>query len=233
MHILEAWYDSAKLLKPENLKLFMLVTLKSILDLYTLFISRFLVLFLPVVLGLFALALVIPEVSILYVIIYSGLFIFSTYVTLLLIRPSIARKNISYIIEYVPYSIWLIVLYILGLFLNNFLATGTCCIFGIMGMALYSICAIFTLLFILDSDKKCISAGRSFVRALQMMVYNVPLLIAAIILCSVIIRFLVCPYKLVIISGPLIVPIMLCLVTNIYIKKLHDQFVVYFPEKRR
>ena len=97
----------------------------------------------------------------------------------------------------------------------------------------------FLILFILDSDGSIKSIMKSMIRALKMMIYNYPfciLIFCFFVLCSIL-------YTISIVNlfgrnsfllSPIItnafLPIPLCILTNFYIKRLHDQFGLYYPE---
>ncbi len=97
----------------------------------------------------------------------------------------------------------------------------------------------FLILFILDGDGSIKNVLQSVVRALKMMIYNYPFCILIFILfviCSVsytvfIARwFGVDSFLLSPIVSNAFLPIPLCILTNFYIKRVHDQFGLYYPE---
>jgi hypothetical protein len=91
----------------------------------------------------------------------------------------------------------------------------------------------------LDSTGSISDVWHSVVRAFKMMIYNYPfciIMFIIFILCSVLGQMTVAYYfgvssfLLSSLVANLILPIPLCILTNFYIKRLHDQFGLYYPE---
>lgn len=97
----------------------------------------------------------------------------------------------------------------------------------------------FLILFILDGDGSIKNVLKSVVRALKMMIYNYPFCILIFILfviCSVSYTVLIAnlfgvdSFLLSPIVSNAFLPIPLCILTNFYVKRLHEQFGLYYPE---
>ena len=97
----------------------------------------------------------------------------------------------------------------------------------------------FLILFMLDSTGSISDVFQSIVRAFKMMIYNYPfciIMFIIFILCSVISQMSIAHYfgiesfLLSSLVANLILPIPLCILTNFYTKRLHDQFGLYYPE---
>ena len=256
MQLLQAWKDSLTILRPKNLKLFCLVTLKSILSTYKTLISNF---------GWLLLSIAIPLCFFtrsaegiwglfgVYVV-----FIWLSYLIFLAARPSITRKDLAYFTGFKWHALWNTLLYfylipaLMAVFygLLNFAFFGN--IFGPQGAGMSIFVAIFTLptlaiifsilmfisffslLFLLDSDGSIKSFGMSLVRGIKMFLYNLPFCLLFMIIFAILFGALVLLFGEFMGSSfntifiPLLLPVPLCFITNFYIKKLHEQFAVYF-----
>lgn len=97
----------------------------------------------------------------------------------------------------------------------------------------------FFILFMLDGDNSFKNIMQSIVRAFKMIFYNYPFCILAFVF------FVICSmgYTMLVVSlvskesfllSPILsnalLPIPLCILTNFYVKRLHDQFGLYYPE---
>jgi hypothetical protein len=97
----------------------------------------------------------------------------------------------------------------------------------------------FLILFMLDGNGSISDILRSIIRACKMIIYNYPFCIIMFIIfivCSVLGRMTVAyffginSFLLSSLVANLILPIPLCILTNFYIKRVHDQFGLYYPE---
>jgi hypothetical protein len=97
----------------------------------------------------------------------------------------------------------------------------------------------FLLLFMLDSNGSISDVFQSIIRAFKMVIYNYPfciIMFIVFIVCSTIGQMLIVQFfginsfLLSSLVTNLILPIPLCILTNFYIKRLHDQFGLYYPE---
>ena len=97
----------------------------------------------------------------------------------------------------------------------------------------------FLILFMLDGDGSIKNIAQSIIRALKMMIYNYPfciLVFSLFVVCSVSYTVLVVNFlgRDSFLLSPIIsnafLPISLCILTNFYVKRLHEQFGLYYPE---
>jgi hypothetical protein len=235
MTLIQSWADSLTLLKPKNLQLFVMVTIKSIIEAYKLYFRYFWwVIHLMVVEALFPYYFQLPEYA-LYNSSYNHVFFFIScwlYELLFLVacfstRPSILQKDSAYF----WFQLKRIALF--WIFVP---------IFSWSSATYYGY--IFTVLFFADSEGGPKSFLLSLWNAIKMVVFNLPLMM---ILGGVVyligwlggrgLEQLMVAYGMSVypqffllfnILGALLLPIGVCLYTNIYIKKLHDQFDLYF-----
>ncbi len=257
MTLLQSWADSLTLLKPKNLQLFVMVTIKSIIEAYKLYFKYFWWLILAMPIFLF----IAPDVAAAWknndgnslahyativgiaASLYGLLFLAACFAT----RPSILQKDCAYfrtqfkkIIVY--WFVWGIFRVLLMKYAVSFGKTA----FYIGNIsfnktAFYvgntSLCApelIFFILFFADSDGGLKNIFVSFWNTLKMIVYNLPLiflinLIFGISLFVFSYFFNISPLMQIII-GAFLMPIGVCTYANIYIKRLHDQFDLYFKQ---
>lgn len=246
MTLVQAWTDSLSLFKPKHLQLFVMVSIKSILDAYKLYV-KYCWPFLLMILVLFFIA---PDYvtaysngdnsNLLYyatllgiaVIIYGLLFLAACFMT----RPSIFQKDCKYLriqfFKILPYwCVWgLIWLFIVmqKLFWNILLP--------LFIVSSYSSWYIFSVLFFADSDGGVKNFFLAMWQACKMIIYNLPLLAVMsfcfdvpIILLNI---FFFIPALTKTVIGAFLMPIGVCVYANIYIKKVHDQFDLYFNKSQ-
>jgi len=235
MTLVQSWVDSLSLLKPKNLQLFMMVTIKATLEAYKLYFKYFWWLLFSLG-GLFFIA---PNYVASYLIrdmkalasyatilgvarlLYSILFLAICFAT----RPSIMQKNCMYFREQFGKFLlyWLMIFSAIA---NKFT--------GLFVLSSYSVAYIFFVLFFADSDGGLKSFFLSLWNTLKMIVYNAPLLVimgfAFYVPMLIVCRLLFDSPLLTIIVKALLLPIGVCTYSNIYIKKLHDQFDLYFKK---
>lgn len=266
MRVMRSWRDSLALLAPGSLKPLALVTLKSIVDaLKTLLNVWYLVI------GTFGVLLLIGLGSIYFlvnvyglathlVLVLNRLFFFLVWLwvvsmIILAARASVKQKNSVYFIGYTRYwlmlytievimlvgiyyigiSEWLFLLMISGItFLNTPIVP-----LGVLFM-----------LFFFDSEGSIKSLWMSLVRAVKMVIFNLPVLF---ILCSILYVLLQIQDRVFFIfieqmrSDSMVTKIVLllqscfllllqlaaiCIWNTIYIKRLHDQPDVYFNQPK-
>ncbi len=251
MTLLQSWADSLTLLKPKNLKLFLLVTFKAGIDTYKVLVKNWLYVFLlpfgccivPYLVMLILPLLFVEHADIkhfsfkhLFDWIYQAVLL----VSLVASRPSLEQKDGVYFRRHMIYFLP-IVLLLIG-FPKSIWPTAA--------SPLY----FFAFLFFFDSPKRISFMIRSasdsdglmsLFRAIKMIVYNLPLLIIvgfvlnlpwhivshhvpmSLLSAGVTMRQIWIVSDIVAI---LLAPFIVCLYTNIYIKKLHDQFDLYFKQ---
>jgi hypothetical protein len=261
MQLLTAWKESLALILPPQGALFFLVTVKTILRTYRTWLFYFgwlVVAF--VVFDLFFLTCHVPSF------IFSGPFSLSTHVTAwlrlgmwygllftlyLTVRPSVLPKNISY---FLSYSRHFVLFLLVALFYSwvNYLMVFV--LYGCSPVHMYelgmSFILVFFTLFFLDSRGHLIDSFYAFIRAIKMIVYNLPLCFIVGTVFVLLLRALG-GLELVLIRMVtqtttlsadqqlvaelverviylLVLPVPVSLITNIYIKKVHEQFSLYF-----
>ncbi len=277
MNLFVAWRDSLTILQPKNLKLFLLVTLKSMVDAIKVWIKYFF--WIPVyIMGKIALYsyfyqnptpektdLLISLQSMLASIPWPVLFFLipslvcvSRATMLLSTRPSTAIKNCAYFRSYFVRAAISILLFhglmdVMGRWVGVFIVQQYpacvvsvfcgCCISAI-GLLL-AIYAINYALFFFDGDGSVGSFLKSWIYAAKMTLYNLPfygLFILFHVLASLTKTFIFL-YSVKYVGGQSVmlviaIPLTLmfaflevftiCFLTNFYVKKLHDQFTLYF-----
>lgn len=261
MKLLQTWQDSLLLFKPKSFNLFLLVTLKSIRETYFLLVKKWWWLIMitfffdalffsvqtvtffnsfgrsflwaPLVFIIFL--LVRPSVTLKtytycmryqWQLLFFFILIFFLYVWLFIMQWLTGYGYIiAQVMNYISYALFLLPLYCAGilLYLSPFV--------------------IFFLLFILDSDKTIRSFLFSGVRALKMVLYNYPfcfvtftVLLSLFLMVKWLIAFFISViptywHSVSYVFIVLLLPLPICFFTTLYIKKLHEQFVLYFGEQ--
>lgn len=235
MTLVQAWVDSVSLLKPKHLKLFTLVTLKSILDAYKVLAKYWWWLF-AIIIGCFVVPYVWTDSIYVYVQaerISQWAYQILLFAALVATRPSLFPKDCAYFRSNMPYFLIQAVFIVFASYIYWPTAVAPAYFFGV--------------LFFLDSGKNIFFYDNkvymtnndllmSWWRAFLMVIYNYPLLV-------VINLFFYAPvygvYSYVFFApllhnviGAFLLPITVCTYTNIYIKKLHDQFDLYFKQPK-
>ncbi len=242
MQLLQCWKDSLSIFLPKNFKLFSLVTLKSLYQSFKLlgiYGLPFVILFITQSFIVEAVLLkynsfVLAKYDFLIRLFFLLLSLLSLSVMMLLIiRPSVKRKTLSYFYDYIVgvfYGITfssLLLLSIFNIFKNFFLTyLNIVLIFFLIPIVLFSG------LFYFDSKQRLQDLFLSLLRGFKMMIYSYPF--CFIVGCfismgayissqvlygnQIIVRlFLVC-----------VLMIVISVFTNFYIKKVHDQFNLYY-----
>jgi hypothetical protein len=196
-HLLRSWKESLSLFIPKNAQLFALVTLKNILQSYTIILRD----------GwwLFGLSMIAEYIYTRYFgpqsffgFIPLILWFITIFLMYLIIRPSLKRKGYSYYKDYIGAFFYFALFSILGYlffltllrfallfsvtianpfyFVSNVFMILTALLApGPQLMPLYvSPLLTFLILFILDSDRSIASIFKSIIRAFKMVIYNYP-----------------------------------------------------------
>lgn len=229
MTLVQAWVDSVSLLKPKNLKLFVLVTLKSILDAYKVLAKYWWWLF-AIIIGCFVAPYVWADSIDVYLQaerISQWAYQLLLFAAIVATRPSLFPKDCAYFRSNMIY--FLGVAGLLFILPYGFWPTAFAPFYFLV------------VLFFLDSEKK-LRMGTfndiflSIFNAIKMLVYNYPLLV---VIGLILFAPVLCVYNYVLFApllhnvlGALLLPITVCTYTNIYIKKLHDQFDLYFKQPK-
>lgn len=219
MLLLQSWKESFDICKPKNLKLLGLATIKSAAQAYVILISYFWWLFLLLVslqLSCYYLPDCLLQDPNRYVII--GLKIVLGMCMFIIARPSGTLKNMAYIQRYSIKILWM----------------GFLCAFIVLHVSqnifwpVSAVCA-FAIFFYLDSYGRITDLIMSFVRGLLMVVYNAPICLLCILVC------MACFKLLHVVVGAystelafFLLPCVLAFIKNVYVKRLHDQFTLYY-----
>lgn len=252
MTLVQAWIDSVQLLKPKNLQLFVMVTLKSIIEAYKLLLKYFwwLVLVCLMISGyrllivdsrdIYSLARYAQVRAIGYFL-YTLLFLGICFIT----RPSIAKKDCVYFrAQYrkiIVYWLLWVILSVVAATMYRYMPS--------FWIGIPSVWYIFSVLFFADSSGGPKNFLLSIWYALKMIIFNLPLLfiVGAFFYCTEFLFFQSIKRTILFFIseengmaqaliyvriihnflGVLLMPIGICTYANIYIKKLHDQFDLY------
>jgi len=223
MYLFESWKESFLFLKPKNLKLLGLVTLRILASSY-LFFAYAILLFMFFdnnLWGLFGIR--IPEFNIIQKILLIDLF----FLFILVTRPSVKKKSISYFLDYIRhFIIWFCISLVLYPMLDLIVKYG---FWGILFNLVAFPLEIFFILFFLDSRLGVKNFFSSFQRACKMFFFNLPFIIIIFLVPYYFVFSYV--HKIPIISKYINLLFLIgyiCLFTNFYVKRLHDQFRIYF-----
>jgi len=210
MYLFESWKESFLFLKPKNLKLLGLVTLRTLRDSYRFFIPAILlyILFDSNLWGLFGITIPVFD-TIQKILLVNMLFIF-----VLIARPSVKRKSRDYFLDYIFYFvIWLCV---------------TLLLYQVFDMVIFPL-EIFFLLFFLDSRLGIKNFFLCILRAIKMFLFNLPFIIVIFILPYYFVFTYISKFPVLFKYINIILLLgYICLFTNFYVKRLHDQFRIYF-----
>jgi len=255
MDIFRSWRDSLFLLAPANLKLFLLVTLKSTLETYKVKCTRLV----PVIVmaSVVGAAYLIREeylprmittafashtesaftylvLYILFLVVYGIAASLQRYIGYAATRPSVGLKNSRYFLAFWRYYLLLMFVslsIILLFYLFAMVIPGLASCIHIPLLIAQSLFNI-TILFFLDSNGSLLQLGRAIVRTVMMVIYNAP--IVALFCTLEVIAFFgyqatgcYQTWWLSLVPFFLSIPI-INLWTNFYIKKVHEQPDLYF-----
>jgi hypothetical protein len=272
MTLVQSWIDSLALLKPKNAQLFIMVTIKSIIEAYKIMFHYWWWL-MGLLVACYILPIVLPtpiwitslSVPIIPFLLYQMIFLAICFAT----RPSIMKKDWSYFgIQYKKIIIyWLSLPILMWVLLNPFGILLTHLVFYLTSISAYLLIlpitiywffvglslsgSIFLVLFFADSSGGPKNFLLSAWNALKMIIFSLPLLliigiffqVSAALISQLMLRVIArvisdenslaqalwIMFMVQNILASLLLPIGVCFYANIYIKKLHDQFDLYFP----
>lgn len=221
MYVLQSWQESIFFLKPENLKLLLFVTIRTIKRSYTLFIP----LFFMCILFDSDLWQILFSIQFSFLGIIQNILLFNfLFLFVLGVRPSVKCKTSKYVFDYRWHIVlcFIISLVFVLLFGSFFISTNLVALLFPIGV-LWSF-------FWFDVRFGLYTFLLSLVRAIKMFIYNLPFFLIVLI-----IPFFLFSLMKMLVSGTFIVYIeiffsifYICLFANFYIKRLHDQFKLYF-----
>lgn len=234
MNIVQTWKESLALLKPQNLKPFLLVTVKTILDVYRTLNTPF------TTMGYWILGIGVVSLIVITNVVkffnmfwldeimlnsmrYSCVFMFA-----LAMRPSVGQKTVAYFSDYIKrfWYIWV-----------GMIVCGLAYVYVIPFTFMFSV------LFLLAAFDTKGSVGELFFAlrtAFMMLLYNAPLfalLYAVLSIVNIFIYYFI-GFALGFFGGLTLaallyivfVPIEVALITNLYIKCIHGQPSLYFKQ---
>ncbi len=246
MQLLAAWKDSLTIFKPESLKLFSLATLNSLGQTYKIWLRYWGWLLLAGAGSFYFRGLTTPV----HILIYITMF--------LSVRPSVRLKNYAYFSGYIPQGIYIGIwkavtpvillliipsIKVLTLFVHDLrtLLYVQVSIYLVLSIIFNLWVSAFYALFVLDSQGRISDAFKSLLKALKMFVYNLPFCLIMSVFAVVLIigGSYVVPNKPffgyyflhVLFEFLIFLPLFANIVTNFYVKKVHEQFSVYFGAK--
>jgi len=223
MYLFQSWYESILFLKPKNFRLLGLVTLRTLVSSYRLFVPIIVVylLFDNNLWGLFGIH--VQGFNYLQEIILLNLF----FLFVLIARPSVKRKGRGYFGDYIPHFIvWFCIKLVLYPMLDLVAKYGFWG--GVINVIVLPL-ELFFLLFFLDARLRVRSFFSCILRAFKMFIFNLPFLLIVGVLPYYIIFTYVSRVPVVFKYANILFLIgYICLFTNFYVKRLHDQFRIYF-----
>jgi hypothetical protein len=230
MQLLDSWKRTLDFFERKNLALFGLVTLKAIRTVYG---QIFKYLLLPIMcLACGELSGLIPCNAGWWQLILWVLRVIFLFLVYLSVRPSVEPKNWQYYRSYSKHALY--ILPWLGLI---FLGLSYV---GYWWWMLFASFIAFTVLFFVNSRPGCVSFIMAHIRALKMVLYNLPsVVVVSIILMILWSLYMVCIQLLrYIVKIPiadasfLFMPFEACVMANLYIMWLHEQFDIYFIQPK-
>lgn len=228
MQILECWKKSISFFNQKSLKLFSLIAAKTIKTVYAqIFSDKGL---LPLALLLVSILLKMP-----YAVewLFSIIFLFFIYLS---IRSSVGRKTYSYYFYYWRHMLLVVPLLIAIFFVLSYI--------GYWWWGAVNIVIGFGILFYCDNRAGLSNFFWSFVRAIRMFVYNLPVALAVMItinlmwglymsLISILAHLVpISTDHIAIIFLPVFLPIECTLISNLYITWLHQHYELYFIQAK-
>jgi len=242
MQLLQAWQDSLTFFYLQNLKLFILITIRSIIEAYKIIITYWWWLLL-LISGLF----VWGHSAMFFLFISRACYYLFVFIFSLATRPSVAQKNCVYFFSYflfiLPAFAGVVGIKFSEIVLREILPIDNMQFFYLLLKSFSYPTQLFFVFFFLDSDHTINQFFYSFVRAVKMTCYNylICLFFGSLFLgLEVLFSFFVGSFLfswedigltlriVALINMLIVVPLQLSIFANIYIKKLHKQFDYYF-----
>ena len=252
MQLLQSWKESLSLFIPKNFKLFILVTLKSALETYSLLFYYFWWLILITL--AFDIGCYWPECVLVgtpWELVKKALELMLGFALFMLVRPSVSLKRWGYFIEHSKKMFFGFAGFVAAFpFLRRYLyrfvgylpSTG---LLGYVSAFLNTMLTnswlyvaptfVFATLFYFDSDGSIESFFLSFYRGVKMLVFNLPFVLVSLVGMWVFmggIQWIARTFW----TDPLVgrylffsfMPFMVSYFKSMYIKRLHDRFELYF-----
>ena len=240
MNLIQSWKESLRLFERQNLKSFLMVTVKAFVDVYGV-INR------PLTswgnwaaLGvIICLVLLTNFIKMLHLVGFAGIvlnviFHFLFFIFCLAMRPSTDIKDLNYFRSYLKrYWIFLAGMIVLGFVRVHFVS-----------VPLIFIWYVFSVLFAFDSRSAAGDSLRALQNGFRMVIYNLPICAVLWLIFKIINDFILSyciAFTLEYFGGLTMaailyiffVPIEVALITNLYIKFVHSQSSLYFPQPKQ
>ena len=225
--LFSTWRESLELLNSVMLKRFLLITVRRALSLYRLIFTT----------GLWILLVLVPYTVYRVYSVYNNslLDVLAYFIVLFFMvgfsRPSITHKNLGYLINASFFLLFFIPLAVAVFIISMLLLHSLPAFIALFITMHLSVWLLVVALFLLDSYGTVVSVVYSLKSALKMFVYNYPLYLLSVLLAwlfSIFVYYYIYNYiALVAYASLLIVPWVIALITNIYTKRVHEQFSIY------
>ncbi len=237
VNLIQSWKESLRLFERQNLKSFLMVTGKAFVDVYGA-INKPLTswgnwISLAVIVALVIMTNSIKMLHLFWVeaIILNSMLHFFFFIFCLAMRPSTDIKDITYFRSYIG-RFW--ILLIVAIFLG---------ISRVYVIPFIFIWYMFSLLFAFDSRGTVNDLLRSFQNGFMMVLYNLPVCVVlwAVLASINFVLYYFVAFALGYFGGLTMaailyiffVPIEVALITNLYIKFVHSQSSLYFPQPKQ
>ncbi len=234
MNISKSWKEAIEFLMPHNLKPFLLVTGKTIFDIYTSInkplTSRgnwLVILILVLLVGLTNITKMF-HLFFISTLMLNGIHYFLFFIFLLGMRPSVGIKDEDYFLSHIKKYWYLLI---------------TTILFGILYLDVFPFAFIIYMLFLLfafDSDGSPASLLMALRNSGKMVIYNFPvflLLFLLLLIIGIMVHSLVGSalgyfegFTIATLLYILFTPIEIAFITNLYIKFIHSQPALYFNQ---
>lgn len=242
MQFFQTWKESLTMLKGENLKQFLLMTLNSLAKTYKVLFSQFwFIVIAALIMDMWAYYLLTHVVhdstaqsTWSTIIVWLSVFLGATGMLMLLCmaiflcaRSSVQNKTREYALHYWRHFISFFFIWFFALICKN------------ISLTLF-IYWIFFVFFLLDSDGGLRSVLTSFKRSLYMFFYNGPFMLISICFFWILflpIAFLGQSFEMISFAVKFCLihiiqlPLLICFYNTLYDKKKYEQFTLYFSEK--
>jgi hypothetical protein len=257
LHLIRSWKESLSIFLPKNFKLFLLVTLKSSAELcgnlFYFFWWLLLATFVFLIGGYYPAWIL---TGVIWLIAGNLLIAALVFVLGMLARPSVLPKDYPYFKQHIKKTaVGFLGIYILFDIVRAFLLNVSVYMIlqslltGATGLFLKPLYIyvnfrlsfvpfmvfppfLFVALFYADSDGSVKSWLMSFLRGLAMYIYNLPFCFVSNILFFIVwFCFAQLSFEFSLYLLWLFVPVMLCYFKNMYVKRLYDQFNLYFAKE--
>lgn len=249
MNVIQSWKESIGFFRPSNLKLFFLVTIKTIKEIYLFLFKYFWWLILLYLILEFS--FVFLDLPFMYAkVIQALIIILWTFFICLSARASVGIKSAEYFIYYVRYLPGMFIgIWFISLLFSVFSGVGAWLLpsqfegWAALGIsnALNAMSLLFVF-FLFDMPLALENWARALYFSFLMFIFNIVSIMVLIALVQII-YFLVLYGFMFVCEGDICThiesiynllkePIMICVVSNFYIKRLHEQPQLYFHQPK-